>query len=211
MNKIYIIGNGGFAKEIYFLIKSSTNFEVMGFIDIEPSISKIKFISEEVDVLDEKYFFSHVKNANVCIGIGNPKIIERIYEKYSNYIFPNIIHKSVVMDFQNSKMGRGNIFTAGCVLTTSIEIGNLNIFNLKTTVGHDVLIGNFNVFNPSVNISGCCKIGNTNLFGVGSVVLENLNICNNSILGANSTLIENMTDNAIYVGSPAKLKKYNKI
>jgi sugar O-acyltransferase (sialic acid O-acetyltransferase NeuD family) len=210
MSDIYIIGSGGFSKEVYFLIKKSTNFNVVAFIDKNPINSKIEFNKEIIDVLDEDYFLSNIKNVNVCIGIGNPKLIKKVYYKYSNYNFPNIIHDSVIMDFENCKIGKGNIFTAGCILTTHINIGDFNIFNLKNTIGHDVSIESFNVFNPSVNISGNCKIGSCNLFGVGSVVLEKLIIGNNSILGANSTLIQNMEDNSIYVGSPAKYKKDNK-
>lgn len=208
MNDIYIIGAGGFAKEVCFLIKSSTNFEVKGFID--KCSGEIEFNNYSIPIIDEDYFLSNFKNVNVCIGIGNPMIISKLYNKYKDYKFPNIIHSSVIYDYDNIKIGSGNIITAGCKLTTFINIGSLNIFNLNTTVGHDVSIGNCNVFNPSVNISGWCEIGDSNLLGVGSVILEKLKIGSNSILGANSTLISNIENDVVYVGTPAKYKKDNK-
>lgn len=213
MNKkqsIYIIGCGGFAKEVYFLIKSSTDFEVKGFVDKFPIAAEINFKEGSIPVIKEDYFLSNFKDVNVCIGIGTPSILNKIYDVFKDYKFPNIIHKNVIYDKENIKIGFGNIITAGCVLTTHIEIGNLNIFNLCTTVGHDTVIGNFNVFNPSVNISGNCKIGSCNLMGVGSVIIEKKEIGNNSVLGANSTLIKNMEDNVLYAGSPAEYKKQNK-
>lgn len=206
---IYIIGSGGFAKEVYFLLKRSTNFKLKGFVDINSTNSHVNFNGESYPIIDEDFFIKNYKGSNVCVGIGNPKIIRMIQKKYSDFNFPNIIDNSVIFDDVNIKMGVGNIITPGCILTTCIEIGNLNIFNLNTTVGHDTIIGDCNVFNPCVNISGNCKIGNNNLLGVCSVILERKTIGNNSILGANSTLIDNIGDNSVFVGSPAKFKKNN--
>jgi sugar O-acyltransferase (sialic acid O-acetyltransferase NeuD family) len=206
--EIYIIGNGGFSKEVHHLIKDSTKFRVKGFVD-KSAGSSINFKEETIPVIEESYFLENIKGVNICIGTGNPKFIKNIYDKYKNYNFPNIIHRNVFYDDKNLEIGFGNIITAGCCLTTCIKIGNFNIFNLNVTVGHDSIIGDFNVFNPSSNISGNCRIGNCNMIGVGSVVLENRTIGSNSILGANSTLIGNMEDNSVYVGSPAKFKKNN--
>lgn len=208
MNDIYIIGSGGFSKEVYFLIKSSTDFKVKGFVDKHSG--EIEFNNYSIPIIEEDYFLSHFKDVNVCIGIGSPMIITKVFDKYKDYKFPNIIHKSVICDYENLKIGKGNIITAGCILTTFINIGNCNIFNLNTTIGHDVIIGNCNVLNPSVNISGWCEIGDSNLLGVGSVILERLKIGSNSILGASSTLIGNMENDVVYVGTPAKYKKDNK-
>lgn len=209
MEDIYIIGSGGFAKEVYFLIKTSKKYKVVGFIDKFNNSKEIKFNCGVIPIIDEDYFISNFKNVNVCIGIGNPIIIKKVHELFKDFIFPNIIHENVIYDIDNIKMGVGNIITAGCILTTHIDIGSLNIFNLNTTVGHDVIIGDYNVFNPSVNISGNCKIGNCNLIGVGSVILERKEVGNNSVLGANSTLIRNMGNNVVFVGSPAEYKKEN--
>jgi sugar O-acyltransferase (sialic acid O-acetyltransferase NeuD family) len=212
MSPVWIIGTGGFAKEVYFLIKSSTNFEVAGFIEKnleEKESGFVKFFKEKIHVVDQEYFLSNFKKENVCVGVGNPTVRKEIHEKFKFFEFPNIIHKNAIFDSENIKIGYGNIVTAGCILTTCIEVGNLNVFNLNTTIGHDTKIGDYNVFNPSVNISGNCVIGSTNLFGVGSVILEKKVVGNNSVLGANSTLLSNMEDNVVYVGSPAKYKKQN--
>lgn len=209
MENIWIIGSGGFAKEVYSLIKSSTSFNVVGFIEKNPTSKEINFFLHTKPIFDEEYFISNFKGENVCVGIGNPVLRKDIFQKFQDFKFPNLIHKNTVLDSDNIRMGFGNIVTSGCILTTCIELGNLNVFNLNTTIGHDTKIGNYNVFNPSVNISGNCQIGDCNFFGVGSVVLEKKRIGNNSILGANSTLLKNMEDDVVYVGSPAILKKQN--
>ena len=64
----------------------------------------------------------------------------------------------MVGDWEQIKIGEGNIICAGNIFTTDIEIGSFNVFNLDCTVGHDTVIGSYNIINPSVNISGGVKI-----------------------------------------------------
>jgi sugar O-acyltransferase (sialic acid O-acetyltransferase NeuD family) len=202
---MYIIGCGGFAKEVYSILYS-LNYKIEGFINKDSSITELIVKNNIIPVIDETYFLENFKNVDLCIGIGDPVLIKNISNIFKDYNFPNIIHPTVLYD-DNLEIGFGNIITQGCILTIDIKIGNFNIININSTIGHDVIIGDFNVINPSVNISGKCVIGDMNLIGVSSVIIENKKIGNNSILGANSTLITDMYDNSVYVGSPAKIKK----
>lgn len=197
-----IIGSGGLAKEIKFLLKQVFKNEInfLGYIDQKKT---------HVGVIgDDDWLLNTQKKLNVVFGIGTPKIIKELSEKYiknSNLIFPNVIHPNVIGDFENIKIGIGNIITAGNILTTDIKIGNFNIFNSNSTIGHDTIIGNYNLFNPSTNISGNIKIENSCLFGCGCQVLEKLNIVNYSIIGAGAVVNKSINEeNGIYVGIPFK-------
>jgi len=206
---IYIIGCGGFAKEVYGILKDINKFTIKGFVCEDNTIDHINLYGETIPLISEDYFFSNIRNENIVISVGSPKIINKIRCKYLNYKTPNIIHPTHLSDIKNIKIGIGNIITQNVIFTTNIEIGSFNIFNLNMTVGHDCIIGDMNVFNPSVNISGNCNIGNGNLFGVGCVVLENMEIGENNILGAASLINKKINNNGIYVGIPAKHLKNN--
>jgi sugar O-acyltransferase (sialic acid O-acetyltransferase NeuD family) len=205
MEDIYILGSGGFAKEVYFLIKEISEFEVIAFIDTEAK-NEIVFSERSIPVISEEHFLS--KNfktkPKLAMGIGNPKLICKLGEKFKSYDFPNLIHPNAVLDKNNISFGRGNIITAGVIMTTSIAIGDFNIFNLNTTVGHDAVIGDGNIFNPGCNISGETIIGSYNLFGVNATVLQQLSFGSNSILGASGLLTKDGEDNGLYIGMPAK-------
>lgn len=207
---IFIIGIGGFSKEVYFLIKETGIYNVKGFIskDIEEDSKRVG--KEIIKIIDEFDFLNNYnKGLNVAIGVGKPFLIKKIAEKFKNFKMPNIIHPSLIFDKKNIKIGIGNIITAGVIFTTDINIGSFNIFNLNSTIGHDTLIGNYNVFNPSTNISGNNKIGNGNLFGVGSISLENMEIGDNNVIGASALLTKNINNDGVYVGIPAKIMKNN--
>ncbi len=203
MENIYILGCGGFAKEVYYLIKSSKSYTVKGFVNFEKK-DDVVFQEAIVPVITDEDFLNYHKDTNLAIGVGSPKLIKILTQKFGKFNFPNLFHPSVTGDFANIEIGKGNIFTTNVTLTTDIKIGDFNIFNLHTTVGHDVRIGNFNVFNPSVNISGGVEIGNANLIGVGAVILEYKKISSDSVVGASALVNKNVPDNDIVVGVPAK-------
>jgi len=205
MKQLYILGSGGFAKEVYALASQVGKFEVKGFVDIGGKKS-IKIGNVDLPVLNEEELL-HISNDQIAlvVGIGDPKIISKVTKRFAGkFEFPNIIHPNVVANWDDIKLGVGNVFTANVVLTTSIEIGSFNIFNLSCTVGHDSVIGDCNVLNPSVNISGGVIIGNQNLLGVNSTVLQYKTIGNQTTIGASSLVTKDVQDNTVVLGVPAK-------
>lgn len=208
MEDIYIIGASGFAKEVYSLIVNEKKYVIRGFIDFKPQNDYLVFKDSKIPIIDEDIFFKEEElyNSNVVIGIGSPKVIETIFEKYKNYKFPNIISSKANIGI-DVEFGKGNIVTQNVIFTTNIKVGNGNIFNLSTTVGHDTLIGDFNVFNPSVNISGGAEIKNCNLFGVGSIILQYLKVGNSNIIGGSSLVTKNVDNGKLIVGIPGKIKE----
>lgn len=209
----YIIGSGGFAKEVYFLAEEilGEKYIFNGFIDKNPTVLTGTVRGKEEKVLDEDTFLKTInpsKNIELYIGIGDPKLLSRLDEEYNQFNFPNLISPTAVFDRQSVKMGRGNIITAGCIFTVDINIGSFNVFNLGTTVGHDTHIGSYNIFNPGSNVSGGVKIQSLNLFGTNCTILQNLQIGSRNVLGASSLANRSFGNDSVMVGVPAKnLKK----
>lgn len=204
----YIIGNGGFAKEVLFLaqeVKGSLK-EFGGFIDFKPAGNTIRCMGAEFKVLDEDDFLNQDSaNASIelFIGIGDPIKIEKIAVKFEGFHFPNLIHPSYI-GHSSVRFDRGNIVTAGCIFTVDIQVGAFNIFNLNSTFGHDAVIGNSNVFNPGVNISGGVRIGSRNLIGTNATMLQNVTMGDDSVLGAGSLANKCIGNREVHVGVPAK-------
>jgi sugar O-acyltransferase (sialic acid O-acetyltransferase NeuD family) len=218
MKDIYILGSGGFAKEVYFLIhdinlsSESPVFNFKGFIDKGNEADEIKIGNKTLPIILEENFLNNdqYNSAHLAIGIGTPHILEKLFDKFSQkYSFPNLIHPNFVGHMETIETGVGNIITAGCIFTLDIKIGSFNIFNLNTTVGHDTVIGSFNVMNPGVNVSGGITLGNKNLIGTNATILQYLTVGDNSILGAGAVLSKNLESNLVAVGIPAKPIKEN--
>jgi len=209
MKSIYILGAGGFAKEVYGLILDIGEFKIEAFID-KDGFKDITMGRTNVPVISEKDFLAKELPSETClaIGVGDSKLINLLVENFKNYNFPNLIHPKAHINLAYCSLGSGNIITVGVVFTSNITVGSYNVFNLNTTIGHDVVIGNCNIFNPSVNISGGVIIDSQNLFGVGSTVLQNLRVGNNNIIGASTLIHRNMViNNSTIVGIPGKIIK----
>jgi len=208
---IIIVGTGGVAKEVLFLIreinKVKPQWDPIGLIDQNPEKVGNKFCDIKIIGTDD-YILNYLEEINIVIAIGNPSLRKKVFELYRDnkfLNFPNLIHPNVVGDWENIDIGIANIICPGTVFTTSLEIGNCNYFNMTCTIGHDVKMGSYNVLNPMVSLSGGANLKDENLFGTGSRVLQRIEICNNCIIGADALVTKNIKISGTYIGSPARL------
>jgi sugar O-acyltransferase (sialic acid O-acetyltransferase NeuD family) len=210
---LYIFGTGGFSRETYWLVHDinarAPAYKVMGFIDVQRHKEFIEVAGRKLPVLMEQEVMSALGgNALLTIGIGTPKVISNVVERYAGrFEFPNLIHPTVSGYFETITWGQGNIVTAGCIFTLDISVGSHNIFNLHTTVGHDAVIGSCNVINPGVNISGGVRIGDRNLLGTNSTILQDVPIGNDNVIGASAMVNRPIGDGSVSVGIPARPMK----
>jgi sugar O-acyltransferase (sialic acid O-acetyltransferase NeuD family) len=209
MKNIVIIGAGGLAKEVKYLIddinQREQQWDLLGFID---SWGREK----GAIIVDDKAVISTVEELNetreevyTVIAIGSPDKLKDAAIKIANQniIFPNLIHPSAVVS-RDIKMGFGNIVTFTNFISCNVEIGNFNFFNWKCGVGHDTKIGSCNIFNPNAQISGNVIIGDGNLWGMNSSIVQGKRVGNNNTIGASSFVMRNIRDDASYFGIPAE-------
>lgn len=205
MNDLVIVGNGGFAREVAWLVerinleKKTWNF--LGFIDNK--------LNEKNVIGDDRFIINYKDELNVAIAIGTSHIRRKLYQNYKqnpNIKFPNLFDPSVLFS-KKITFGIGNIICAGTILTVDISIGNFNIINLDCTVGHDAVIGDFITVNPSVNLSGSTEVGSGTNIGTGTQVIQGVSIGFDSIIGAGAVVNKDLPDNCTAVGVPAKVIK----
>lgn len=213
MKQIAIYGAGGLGREVACLInninKINLEWDLIGFFDDGKIAGSNNEYGPILGGLEEVLEWK--TNLNIVFAIGSPLTILKLSNNITNPIiqFPNLFAPNVIfLDSLTLSLGKGNVFTYGCILSCNVKIGNFNIFNGMVAIGHDTTIGDYNSFMPSVKVSGEVKIGNQNFFGVQSVILQKLKVGNNTIIGANSLVIRNTKDNNTYVGSPASILNY---
>lgn len=205
MKPIAIVGAGGFAKEVKWLIDRMNQKEkcwnFIGFVDED--------ITKPYVIGNDKFLIEYSDEIYVVIAIGNPSVRRRIASKYSanaNIRFPNLIDPSVIMS-DSIKIGEGNIICAGDILTVDISIGNHNIINLDCTVGHDAIIGDYVTINPSSNISGKVNIDSETDIGTGVQIIQGINIGKRTTVGAGAVVTKDLPGNCTAVGVPAQIIK----
>lgn len=213
MEKIAIVGSGGFAREVLTLIndinRQCATYEIVGFVDNDTS----KNIYGYPVIGDDDYVNQVEEPLLVVIAVGEPHLKRKIINKYTNPLvkFPSLIHPSVLIGSKDTvSVGEGCIICAGCILTTDIKIKNFVTLNLMCTVGHDTEINNYCSFMPSVNISGEVKVNEGVYVGTGAKIINQLEIGNNTIIGAGAVVTKSLPADCTAVGVPAKPINFNK-
>lgn len=216
MEKIVIIGAGGFGREVKTIIdtindKQSNNvYQFIGFFD--DGFEKGKMINgfPVLGGIGDLNDFS--EPLNVVVAIGDPLVKRKIIKNIKNnskLSYPNIIHPSVLISKDDVKVGEGNIICGGTIITCNIEIKDFVILNLMCTVGHDTKINSYSSFMPSVNISGEVIIEEAVYVGTGAKIINQLTIGQNTVVGAGAVVAKSLPENCTAVGIPAKPIKFH--
>lgn len=211
MRDIVVVGAGGLAKEVAFLIEeinraslSSVPWQILGFVEadgapIGQSLGHYSVIATESDLVTMDVY--------AAIAIGDVKIVKKIAERFKDHPqiqFPNLVHPNVVWDQDRVSLGEGNIICAGTVFSTDIKVGSHNYFNMMCNITHDDEIGDYCNFSPGTLIMGGVKVGDGCFFGAGASVVPYKEIGENVSVGAGSVVIDNVPANTTVVGVPAR-------
>lgn len=205
MKKIYIIGAGGFAREVAWLIEDinekNPTWEIMGFID-----ENEENIGKEINgykVVGDLEYLNNQEKSYVTIAIGTGKIREKIAKEIKNHEFSKLIHPNAKIS-KYVEIGEGAIICYGNVISVNIKMGKFNIMNIGSIIGHDCILEDYISIMSNATISGNVKIEENVTIGSGSIILQGQKIEKNSIVGIGSAVMKKVKENHTAVGVPAK-------
>lgn len=213
MDDIVIYGSGGFAREVAHLIedinKVNNKWNVLGFLDdnIDNHGMKINGLL----VLGGKEWLSDKSRISIVLGIGSPKVkkgIIRKLEKYTNVLYPNLIHPTVTFSRFNN-IGSGNVICEGNILTTNIKLFDFVTINLNCTIGHDAELGSYCTVLPNGSISGNVVFEECVDFGTNSTIIQGLRVGEGTVVGAGAVVVKDLPPKCTAVGMPAKPIKFH--
>lgn len=207
MEDIVLIGSGGFAREVRWLIEECNDvnkkWNILGWISKEEQGT----IISGLPVLgDDEWLLKYDRPINVVLSVGSGKLREKLSKLYAqneNIKFPNIIAPNASMS-ESVKLGQGCIITAQSVFTVDITIGDFLISNLGSTIGHDCVIGDYVTLFPGAHISGCVSLGECVSIGTGASIIQGLSVGENTFIGAGAAVVRDIPSNCTAVGVPAK-------
>ena len=207
MKDLYIIGAGGFGREVAWLVERINEIEptwnIKGFIDDNES----RWGTKENDyvVLGGCDYLKTLGEVYAVCAIGAAKVRKSVIEKIqeSSIKFATIIDPSALIS-KRVEVGEGTIICANSILTVDIKIGKHVIINLDCTIGHDDIINDFVTIYPSVNVSGNVHLGECSELGTGMQIIQGKTVAKNTIIGAGAVVVRDIEVSGTYVGSPAK-------
>lgn len=210
--KIYVVGSGGFGREVLWLIERINQvhptWKIEGIID--DNIEQYNKNINGYRVLGGCDYFDDIEEeVFIVIAIGSPKVREKIVKKleeYPNIRFAKIIDPTVILS-EKVEIGEGTIICAGTIITVNINIGKHVIINLDCTIGHDSILEDYTTVLPSVNLSGNTITQKYSTLGTGAKIIQGISIGSNVMVGAGSVIIRDIPSNCTVVGNPGKIIK----
>lgn len=212
MKELYIIGAGGFGREVAWLVErinaQNLTWDLKGFLDDNEGLHGTQM--NGYSVLGGCDYLNYTENEVwIICAVGSPKIRKKIVEKIQNNAnvrFATLIDPGVIASNRIS-IGEGSIVCANTIMTVNIDIGKHVIINLQCTLGHDDVIRDFVTINPGVNVSGNVEIESGTDIGTGTKIIQGKKIGTECVIGAGAVVIRDIPDKSTAVGVPARRVK----
>ncbi len=204
--KIVVIGGGGHAKVVISILKRMTEFEIVGFTELEKKedILGIPYLGD--DLVLKNYYKKGITKA--ALGLGQIKSADqrtRIVDFLQGigFEFPTIVSTKSIIN-EEVLIGQGTVVMDGVVINSGTKIEDFSIINTNSSIDHDCTIGSFTHIAPGATISGGVNIKDYCLIGTGSNLIQRINITSHVLLGVGSAVHQDIVSAGVYVGNPLK-------
>jgi sugar O-acyltransferase (sialic acid O-acetyltransferase NeuD family) len=212
MKRIAIIGAGGCAREVAWLIEdisAATNQEASAYTPVGFLVSDTRRLGpRDSPVLGDFSWLESNQVDALAMGIGTPairlKLAEELKARFPQIAWPMLVHPSVMWQQRTMQVGEGVIICAGNIATVNIRFEPFCIIGVSCTIGHEAVIGRGCVLNPTVNISGGVELGSGVLVGAGAQIMQYRKVGHGAQVGAGAVVNKNVDPGATVVGIPAK-------
>lgn len=207
MKKLYILGAGGFGREVHSWLTDwcsiNKDWEISGFID--DNISALDGFSGLPPVFCKTTDYQQSEGSFVVCALGNPQIKKRVVESLlaRGVNFLTLQHPSAVIG-QRVELGTGVVICPGTILTTDICIGDFVTINAASTIGHDVSIGDYSTLSGHCDVTGGATLGECVFMGSHATVLPKTHVGSNACVGAGSVALRKVEPGSTVFGVPAK-------
>ncbi len=181
-----MLGRGGHALSCLDIIKSTKQFEVVGYVDNTEEKDAwygIPFLGTDNDLS------ALVKKCpNFFLGIGqiqNSKIRQALVLKLRalNAVFPVIISPNAHIGM-GAEIAEGSILMNGVHLGPASVVGEFGILNTHSIVEHGVKLGAFVHVSTAAVVNGDVQVGEGSFIGSNSVLCHGIKVPEDSFVQA---------------------------
>jgi len=190
-----IVGTGGLGNEILSILIHDKYSEEIVFFDENcnaPNLihNKYRVIKDEQVLQD---YLSH--NKNFIVGIGNPRIREKLTNKLK---LLGGINSSVICSLAGitslNTYPEGSIIHPFVGISHDLNMGEGCAIHIHSSIGHAAKIGKYVNIGPGVTIVGPIEIGSYTYIGAKVLILPNIKIGNNVFIKPGSIINKDIPD-----------------
>lgn len=195
-----IIGNGEMAHEIYNLVVScdeKNKYERVFFVDLE----------EDADnnvVSEEEFLKSDRQSSKILIGMGEPFMRKKMYDKYIGYGFEmaTFIHPFAVV-IGNTVIEDGTVILPFTYVSQNVRVGKNVILHSGCKIENDCVVGDNCFVSCNAFVGAKTEIGDGCFVGPNSTLRDSITIGENSIIGMGAVVVKTVNKQSVCLGNPA--------
>lgn len=207
---LILAGSGGCMRELLWQIEElncqKKTWSVPGYVDVE-DCGEILVGEKRYPYLGtDAYLLERKERTNVAVCVGSSALRRRIAGKLSvnpKLVFPNLILANTFV-CPDVRMGRGNIISMDCRISTNVVMGDFNFLNMGAAICHDGVLGDYVTLSPDVRLAGNVTVGNGSELGMGTSVIQGIRMGENAVAGAGSVIIRDVSHGGRVVGVPGR-------
>lgn len=185
-------------------------WEEIVFIDDSPEKNGQTLIDLKIMNFQQAIDQYGLDGIEFIMAIGEPAVKDVVFEKVNNAgaHVTNLIFPDFIMP-RGTTYGKGLVVHKASGLPPCSEFGNNVLIQGKAVMGHDLKVGDNVVISSLAFIGGNTTIGRNTYIAPGSLLRNGINIGENAIVGMGAVVTKDVPDNAVVVGNPAKIIRYN--
>ncbi len=207
MEKIIILGAGGYAQQLLWVINQISSKEVIGFVD-ETITEEGRYNDLPIRKTLELYENErNAKNFKLICATGNIPLRKRWVETYQNdYEFTTVIDPSALVS-PDINIGKNVIILGQTVCSVECVIEDHVNINWFCLISHHTRVGSYTNISSGVRLTGHARIGQFCDIGTNVTIIPQKKVGDHCILGAGAVVIMDIPAYSIAVGIPAKVIK----
>ena len=206
MKKIYIVGAGGFGRELLWWIKDinkiTPTWEIAGFLDddshaldgYECDYKVVGSIKDCEPKEDEEF----------ALALGSPAIKRKVVAilKAKGAHFASVIHPTAMLS-EFAQHGEGFIMFPYSKLSANSTVGDF-VTLLSSPIGHDTIIGDYTVISGNCNVVRNVVIGKDVFLAAGVCIAQDVHIGDGAYLGLGCVVLKDVKEGDTMFGNPAR-------
>jgi len=206
LKKIYILGAGGFGRELLWWIKDintiKPTWKIGGFLD--DNLHALDGIQCDVPVAGSIKDWQPKENEVFALAFGSPVLKRKIVAemKAKGGKFATIIHPTAMVS-EFAHYGEGLIMFPNSKLSVNSTVGNF-VSILSTPIGHETTIGDYSVISGNCNIIRNVIIGKDVFLAAGVSIAQDVHVGDGAYLGLGCVVLKDVKAGAKMFGNPAR-------
>lgn len=212
LQKIVLIGAGGFGREVAGTIIRMINIEkptyqLLGFLDDGKQYHDGMMIDGYPWLGNHNWILDHKEDVVCTCTIANAEvkaIIQRELTEKGVQFETLRCPEPYTYVAPWSKIGPGCVIYGSAEISVNCRLGAGVVLNSGVKIGHDVIIGDYTTIMPDTGISGNCVIGEKVEIGGHAYIIPGRKVGDDAKIAAGSIVFTHVKAGTTVLGNPAK-------